>query len=116
MKKAGKSAWTRPSSHDTYIPAHEQEWRRRYCLPRRCHHLGRTTWLCIEFYLATQAGSTHLEEVHYDAPGRRFRAFAEAIGRPSLRREEAVVRVDDAYRARIRKMAPKVLRISTRLR
>jgi len=116
MKKASKRVWTRPSSHDTYIPVREQEWRRRYCLPRGCHHLSRTTWLCIEFYLAAQAGSTHLEDVQYDVPGPRFRAFAEAIGRPGLRREEATVRVDEAYRARIRKMAPKILRLAKRFR
>jgi len=116
VKKTEKRAfWKRPSSHDTYIPAREQEWRKRYCLPRGCLHLTRTTWLCIEFYLSKQAGSTHLEEIRYDVAGPQFRAFAEAIGRPGLHREEAAVRIDEAYRARIRKMAPKILRIATRL-
>ncbi len=116
MRPKLPKGWSRPSSHDTLIPVREQAWRQRYCLRRGCHHLPRLTWLCIESYLATHPGSTHLEDAKYDALGPRFREFVALIGRSGLRPAEGAVWVDGAYRAYIRKMAPKILRLSTRLR
>jgi hypothetical protein len=101
------------SSH-LLLPAREQEWRERYCVPRGCHHASQTTWLCIENFLAERYGSTHLESVKYGPAGPRFRHLESLVGH-SLQSDEAAPLIDAAYRAFIRKWAPKVLRIGIRL-
>lgn len=105
----------RPVYSPVLLSTSEQAWRDGFCIPRKCAHVRQLTWLCIEQYLAMQAGTTGLESVTFTSPGPLFREFAHLVGRTRLRPPEAAVLIDAMYRQFVWTAAPSVLRMARRL-
>lgn len=99
------------ASTHAFLSHAQMRWRKAYCIPNKCHHPSRFTWICIELWLASRRGTTELATVRLGRGGPRFQALADALGAPEATPEDLAPVVDDLYRQRIRRLAGKAIRL-----